>query len=455
MTLHTISAEEYWKEYLQRLGKLNMSLIECLPDFMVISPAKTGTTWLSDNLKCHPELFIARVKEVRYFCAQWKLYDINWYLKHFLEGVGRKKGDVSPTYAILPSMHIKLLKALKPNLKLIFLMRDPISRAWSHVKHNFKYREFNFKNYNGNFKSIADNMFIDNFTHGFPSCFNDYLGALKRWLSFFPKEQIYVGFYETIKNNPVHLLSDICQHLGVNNNENWSAFPVSKISFKGLDEEIPLKIKALLRNLYRRKTLELATFLKANFNISLPAEWDNTLLGEETGPFVVSQNRKGHDIWASEGRFYALRRETKDVNRAIEITPESLKTCAKISGNSFFETTSLVDESICQNDKTCSKDSGKDTITYEDRRLAGAMDELFEAISESSQNHVIELVCAIDNYNIIWRNAKFYGVPQSLGSIDLHKDFSLYESQMLAGNSLEEVKRMIEAKMPRITENVY
>ncbi len=53
------------------------------PDFLIISPAKTGSTWLAVNLACHPQLFVAQGKEVKYFSSRFKTHDFNWYLDQF------------------------------------------------------------------------------------------------------------------------------------------------------------------------------------------------------------------------------------------------------------------------------------------------------------------------------------------------------------------------------------
>ena len=72
------------------------------PDFLVISPPKTASTWLADNLRCHPQIFVPAAKKVKYFSYYSKWLDLNWYLDQFSAAGGRVKGEVSPSYAILP-----------------------------------------------------------------------------------------------------------------------------------------------------------------------------------------------------------------------------------------------------------------------------------------------------------------------------------------------------------------
>ena len=49
-----------------------MRISRHLPQFLVISPSKTGSTWLADNLRCHPQIFVPAVKEVKYFSSLFK-----------------------------------------------------------------------------------------------------------------------------------------------------------------------------------------------------------------------------------------------------------------------------------------------------------------------------------------------------------------------------------------------
>src|SRR5712691_9258164 len=87
---------------LLQLGSVDPELATCLPNFLVISAPKTGSTWLSVNLGLHPEIFIPERKELKYFSSYCQWFDLNWYLSHFRPGAGRTRGEASPAYALLP-----------------------------------------------------------------------------------------------------------------------------------------------------------------------------------------------------------------------------------------------------------------------------------------------------------------------------------------------------------------
>src|SRR5262245_2528584 len=110
----------------------------CLPDFLIIGAPKAGTTWLSANLECHPQIYLARnpdcsdPTEVRYFNGSFRL-PLKYYSDLFLPGRDRIKGAKSPGYCYMPSYRIRFIRTVMPKVRLIFLMRNPVERAWSHA----------------------------------------------------------------------------------------------------------------------------------------------------------------------------------------------------------------------------------------------------------------------------------------------------------------------------------
>jgi hypothetical protein len=248
-----------------------------LPQFLVISPPKTGSTWLAHNLRRHPQLFIPTIKEVKYFSSLYKWLDLGWYADHFVAAGERIAGEASPSYASLPVEQIRVIRRLLPDLKLIFLMRDPISRAWSHAKHCHRYREANFQESRTNYDEVTEAEWEANFSHDWPVTNGDYLGQLKRWSSIFPRQQMYVGFYESIESQPVEMLRKVFTFLGADPNVDVSTFPISERILKGPPGELTSRLEAALhRRLYAR-TVETVEFLREQFDLIPPREWQRTL----------------------------------------------------------------------------------------------------------------------------------------------------------------------------------
>jgi hypothetical protein len=272
------------------LSWLAPGLAGCVPDFLGISAPKTGSTWLAANLRRHPEIFVPEIKEVKYFSSYHQYLDLKWYLGHFRAGADRLKGEASPSYALLPLRTIRLVHALAPRVKLVFLMRDPVARAWSHARHNYRYREANFRGYAGDIDSVSDDGWRANFRHPWPLLAGDYLGQLRRWLTVFPREQIYVDCYERLAADPVGLLRDIVGFLGAGADRDWSSFPTHEVILPGIPRTMPAHLRAEARALLEARTRELAEFLRGQFGLDVKPWWPETL-----GPGRVAAGRSAYD----------------------------------------------------------------------------------------------------------------------------------------------------------------
>ncbi len=322
--------------WLQQIGAPVQRFAALRPDFLIISPPKTGSTWLASNLRRHPQLFLPATKELKYFSSFFRSLDLRWYLDHFEAADGRVKGEASPCYALLPVQRIRLIRLLMPDVKLIFLMRAPVARAWSHAKHNHRYGEANFVSSTAELDSATDDQWRANFQHDWPLASGDYLGQLRRWLSVFPRPQMYVGFYESIARDPTALLRDVFAFLNVRADVDLSGFPITERILPGPVKDLPPALGSCLNRLLRGRTAELAAFLQNRFQLEPPQEWRTTPLPTEdslsanlpafrrewdddyltdvldlehtfrSSGAVIEENHLGHRIVLHRGRLYAL-----------------------------------------------------------------------------------------------------------------------------------------------------
>jgi hypothetical protein len=110
-----------------------------LPTFLVIGAMKCGTSSLWGYLRDHPQVFMPSLKEPNFFIAQkgWKL-GLDWYRSLFEEaGDAVAIGEASPGYTKAhhnPGVPQRIAEVL-PNVRLIYLVRDPIERMISHYLH--------------------------------------------------------------------------------------------------------------------------------------------------------------------------------------------------------------------------------------------------------------------------------------------------------------------------------
>jgi len=100
-----------------------------------IGPGKSGSTWLFTFLRSGKQIRTSTVKETGYFLASDEP-NLEQYLHQFYE---RQAGDnifaeVANTYIYHPLM-ITRLSQLDAEIDLVAILRDPIERAISHVRH--------------------------------------------------------------------------------------------------------------------------------------------------------------------------------------------------------------------------------------------------------------------------------------------------------------------------------
>jgi len=105
------------------------------PNFIVLGPPRTATTWLFRCLNNHPEVYVPNIKETRFFDENFD-NGLTWYHSLYADKSEHTKviGDITPGYFAHPQTPARIHDALGANVKLIIIFRDPVERALSHFK---------------------------------------------------------------------------------------------------------------------------------------------------------------------------------------------------------------------------------------------------------------------------------------------------------------------------------
>ena len=122
-----------------------------LPTFLIIGAMKGGTTSLHRYLRQHPEVFMPARKELNFFLDEYTGPPIdppeerNWsrgiaWYKHQFADVARERavGEASANYSRYPTYPgvAERIAAVVPNVRLVYLVRNPIDRVFSHYLHD-------------------------------------------------------------------------------------------------------------------------------------------------------------------------------------------------------------------------------------------------------------------------------------------------------------------------------
>lgn len=106
-----------------------------MPQFLVVGAQKAGTTTLQSLLDLHPKIFLPKPKEVQFFSLHY-VEGLEWYRNHFSAAVSNQCiGEITPYYLFHP-FSAERIKTSLGSVRIIILLRDPVSRTISHYRHS-------------------------------------------------------------------------------------------------------------------------------------------------------------------------------------------------------------------------------------------------------------------------------------------------------------------------------
>ena len=186
------------------------------PEFIIIGAAKSGTTSLYHYLIRHPSIFMCTPKEPSYFAFDDRFNrGVDWYLSLFSSANENQLcGEASTNYTNWPLYPhtAERMHALLPDVKLIYIMRHPVNRAYSH------------------YLQLIQNIRIENPSFGFTDTFeqhiekddsiiqsSNYILQINHFLKYYPRDQFLFLFFEEFIENAEATLSIVADFLHIDN----------------------------------------------------------------------------------------------------------------------------------------------------------------------------------------------------------------------------------------------
>ncbi len=204
-----------------------------LPSLVIAGAQKAGTTSLFGYLCDHPQCAPSLTKEVHYFDRNFTRGE-SWYRMHFpLAGDAAHENagatitfESSPYYMFDPRVPQRMRQSL-PDAKVIFLLRNPVSRAYSHYQHSRRrgrealtfeaaiaaegarlageheklLQEPNYQSQlHQRFSYLARGIYVD---------------QLRRWQAHYPAEQMLVLQAERMFRSPEEVFAEVLEFLGL------------------------------------------------------------------------------------------------------------------------------------------------------------------------------------------------------------------------------------------------
>lgn len=181
-------------------------------DFLILGTMKSGTSSLSTILQTHPALGIP-TNEVHYFDLHFSKGK-EWY-RAILEAERSEEtillGEKTPNYT-WDEKYLTELQKLTPNVKLIWIFRNPAERAYSHFNHNLHAGRENLS-FEEALHTEAKRVKTDSH-YGYRST-SAYATHVKRALKYFPIEQMHFLTLESFKTNTKEEITKIFKFLSV------------------------------------------------------------------------------------------------------------------------------------------------------------------------------------------------------------------------------------------------
>lgn len=267
-----------------------------------IGAQKAGTTWLYAYLNKRPEVYLSPLKEMHYLEAKYlpelregiekyfkrkerilfrqqiwpsarrkerlehmrarlRMGDSNeayfGYFEKYVPAGCTHFGEVTPEYSLLPKSAFEDLGRRFEKMKLVFLLRDPIDRFFSHLR-----MEWRAGRVKGESEEALFVRLLDDETYFRNSFYHETFAAVR---SVLDETHLHVGFYETLFNDAE--IARLCDFLGLD-------FVPGDYDTRHNAAPKPVELDPRLKELARRRFAPVYDFCKAEFGDRLPAAWN-------------------------------------------------------------------------------------------------------------------------------------------------------------------------------------
>lgn len=204
-----------------------------VPMFFMVGAPKCGTTALAEYLRVHPNVFITRPKEPRYFARHLQIdldsapaytKSLKSYLKIY-EGVDprihRVAGEASTSYLRSPES-LKEIRSFNPDARIVVMLRNPVDLAYSwHGQKLLEGQEivadfvqaWNLQEERAHGKRIPRSLrTLDALQYAKVASVGSQLEELLR---IFSRDRVFVGFYDDLAEDPLSLYQSLLEFLEV------------------------------------------------------------------------------------------------------------------------------------------------------------------------------------------------------------------------------------------------
>lgn len=279
--------------------------------FFCVGATKAGTSWLHRYISDHPQAWMRGLKELHYFdavafddwdtwiastqarhdgnlreldglnpaaraikqrvaadAAEWltvlraRRADDAAYLAYLTNGRTDQRlvGDMTPAYGLLPRDRLAQMAGLMPEVKFVYILRDPVDRIWSHARMIAKRRAAT--PHEVAYRSVHIVRRILKGKEPEVERRSDYIGPVTNLLAAVRKENLRLVFYEELFSQPI--VDDLCDFLGLDHKPADFGTQVLRGPEAEMDEGQHEQLRTFLKPQY--------DFIQATFD-RIPDRW--------------------------------------------------------------------------------------------------------------------------------------------------------------------------------------
>lgn len=257
-----------------------------------IGAMKAGTTWLYDKLKQHPDIVFGFEKEIHYFAQKYGvanplsqdkrirrmrtamrkdilkgeemamlLRKIDWYSEYLSNPVdddwflslfgsdakdGKYLADFSNLNCHLKREHWKEVLNCFPQTRILYIMRDPLHRIWSHFKYHLQFSGSDLRKMpdsdNQLFQSILKKEWFRRNA--------EYAEVVARLRDVVPPSNLLLIYFEDMVTRPSETLRTIECFLDISHLD-FQGVDLMKRKNSSIDVPIPTEWRQQITDMYR------------------------------------------------------------------------------------------------------------------------------------------------------------------------------------------------------------
>lgn len=171
--------------------------------FICVGPQRTASSWLDKMLRQHNGIGLPHLVKETFFWDQLYEKGSEWYYRNYFMGFDdRVLGEIAPT-CFDDETALQRIITDNPQIKVLICYRDPIERTYSLYCHNYSTGRLK-----GNFSEALNNN---------PRLIasSKYSHYVDQWGKSVGRENVLMIKQEGVKQDPVGVLNDVCQFVGV------------------------------------------------------------------------------------------------------------------------------------------------------------------------------------------------------------------------------------------------